>query len=324
MVKISVIVAVYNVDKYIDKCIKSILGQTFKEFELLLINDGSTDKSREICESYFNGNEKIKLINKSNGGLSDARNLGLDIAKGEYITFVDGDDSIDSDYLERLYNNAVSNDADISACSFKRIIGDAIIYEDIREIAITLNRNEAMEEYLKESKTCSVIACCKLFKKEIFNNIRFPLGRIHEDNFTAHLLINKCNKYSYISYCGYNYLIRKESITGIGFNSKSMDLLLAYNDLENFIDKNYEGLRGYTPVLTLKVNIRLLNAIYDSDKKVLEENIILDNLKEYKWNKFLDKRLTSRYKVAFIMIKINPRIYKTVYKLKVKSGRKWS
>ena len=123
MSKISIIVPVYNVESYLSNCIDSILNQTFKDFELILVNDGSTDKSLEICKHYKNMDDRIFIIDKKNGGLSSARNAGLDIIKGEYIGFVDSDDYIHPQMYELLYKQIIENEADISMCEFKKVFG---------------------------------------------------------------------------------------------------------------------------------------------------------------------------------------------------------
>lgn len=120
-IKISVVVPIYNVDRWLPRCLTSIIGQSFTEFELLLVNDGSTDDSLEICQSFSKKDERIKIINKENGGLSDARNAGIDIAQGRYIVFVDSDDYLERNYLFNLYHNIIKTNADIAMCEYKEV-----------------------------------------------------------------------------------------------------------------------------------------------------------------------------------------------------------
>ena len=202
MPKISIIVPIYNVEKYLTNCIDSILNQTFKDFELILVNDGSTDNSFEICKHYKDIDDRICIIDKKNGGLSSARNAGLDIAKGEYIGFVDSDDYIHPQMYELLYNQIIKNKADISMCEFKKVsefnkkeLSDKVILNQEVEI---LNNKEAVFKLGENGSVTYVIACNKLYKKSLFNNIKFKEGIIHEDEYIIHRLLYQVKTLVYI------------------------------------------------------------------------------------------------------------------------------
>lgn len=234
---ISVIVPVYNVEKYIEKCIKSILKQTYTDFELILINDGSTDKSSEICYKYSKIDERIRLINKANGGLSSARNVGIDASIGDYITFVDSDDYISKYMLEELYNCLCNTSSDIAICSFKRI----------KENEIIIEKKEFVEPEILNSKTCFekiysskvdefTVAWAKLYKKDLFQKLRYPEGKIHEDEFITYKLFAQANRVAYLDTKLYFYLIRKQSIMNSGFSKKSLVRLEAYSERINYFE----------------------------------------------------------------------------------------
>ena len=240
MPKISIIVPVYNVERYLDNCIESILNQTFKDFELILVNDGSNDKSYEICKSYLEVDSRIKIINKENGGISSARNAGLDIAIGEYIGFVDSDDYIHPQMYEILYKNIKNEEADISLCNFKKVAS----YEECR-LKIFLERDlnvktleysnvDSSKELFTDKSITFVVAWNKLYNRRLFEKNRYKVGKIHEDEFIIHRLLYESNKVVYTTMELYFYLKRENSITSKSLNLKRLNLLEAYIDRINF------------------------------------------------------------------------------------------
>ena len=203
---ISVVVPVFNVEKYLKKCIESIINQTKKELQIILVNDGSTDKSGKICDSYKEKDKRICVIHKKNGGLSSARNAGINIARGQYIAFIDSDDWIEPDYFELLYKGIEKFNADISVIQFNKIRD----FKKISYISKTYtewykyNNEEAMR-ILFSDKIIGYSAVNKLYKTELFSNIRYPEGLLMEDKATTYKLIdksksivvNKSQKYHY-------------------------------------------------------------------------------------------------------------------------------
>ena len=152
MPKISIIIPIYNLEKYLDKCIKSILNQTFKDFELILVNDGSTDKSGVICDNYKKVDDRIVVIHKENGGTSSARNIGIDIARGKYIGFVDGDDYIHENMYYELYENLIKNNSDISICKFVRVYDNSEMkFSNNNLLEENYSNIEALKELYKEN-----------------------------------------------------------------------------------------------------------------------------------------------------------------------------
>lgn len=209
---ISIIIPIYNVEKYLGKCIESIINQTYENLEIILVNDGSKDDSKNICEFYQKKDKRIIVINKKNGGLSDARNTGLDVARGKYIGFVDSDDFIDRNMYQILYNDIVSNNADIAICNYKKI------YEN--ELVNVENKLNNTEIYNKEDAIRLLImgdkindyAWNKLYKAELFKNIKYPVGRNMEDMGTTYKVFEIAERITYNEYIGYYYLQRNNSI----------------------------------------------------------------------------------------------------------------
>ena len=216
MIPISIIVPVYNVEKYISRCIESILCQTFTNFELILVDDGSPDNSVSICEKYMEKDARVSLIHKENGGLSSARNAGIDSAKGEYMLFVDGDDVIHPKTLEILYSNLKDSNAQISIGNFCRFHSNReldfqIKKEDIRSTYAGMQILEKL--YDRNDASRYVSACGKLIKRSLFENVCFPVGRLFEDEFTTYLLYYKAHIVSVTEKVLYYYFVNDEGIT---------------------------------------------------------------------------------------------------------------
>ena len=202
--KITVIVPVYNVEHYLDKCLDSLINQTYKNLEIIVINDGSTDNSGIICQEYAQKDNRIIYIEKENGGLSDARNVGLDKMTGSYVTFIDSDDWVESDYVEVLYNKLIEYRADIAVgnyCKFNE--SDSNFYFHISgNYFEKLYDNVSIVDCLNDSNrllnSALIVAWGKIYRKEIISNFRFPVGRVTED-----AVFNLKNTIIFQKYCLY-------------------------------------------------------------------------------------------------------------------------
>lgn len=236
---ISIIVPVYNVENFIGKCIESILGQTFKDFELILVNDGSIDRSGEICEEYSKKDKRIVVFHKENGGQSSARNAGIEAAKGSYIGFVDSDDWVHSDMYKILYSKAIELESDIAACNIIRFNKDSSKYYFCNDNSdYVYDRNNAMNElYLNERLTFS--PCNKLYKRDLFRGIRFKEGYILEDIDFSYRIIHECNRIFYTGQALYNYRYNDNSTMRKVFSKKRLDEFEVRKNLYLFYLKNY-------------------------------------------------------------------------------------
>lgn len=231
---ISVIVPVYNVEKYLEKCLESIINQTYKKIEVILINDGSIDLSPQICDDYQKKDNRIKVIHKLNEGPSEARNTGLNVAKGEYIAFIDSDDYIDESYLNTLFKLLDNTNSDISCCSF---------FSNIKlKHKITIKQLNALKaiSYMLQDKVVAPSAWGKLFKKEIFNNLRFPKDKIFEDFFTAPQFFSKAGKIVITSEQLYCYRVNPGGIMRSKFDSKYLDIIEMHDEVRIFIKNHYD------------------------------------------------------------------------------------
>ena len=231
---ISIIVPVYRVEKYLSRCIDSILSQTFKDFELILVNDGSPDNSRDICNKYAEKDKRVIVLNQANGGVSVARNAGLnwvyDNSDSQWITFVDSDDWIHPNYLEFLYNGAVNRRGKISICEFVRT-NEQKEYPLIKKPLIDFIKTE---DYYFENNTNFILAWGKLYHRDCFKSIRYPVGRIHEDEFVTYKILFEFEKLVLIREHLYYYFSNPEGITHTKFTNKRYDVLQALYEREKY------------------------------------------------------------------------------------------
>ncbi|MFR8226521.1 MAG: glycosyltransferase family 2 protein [Lachnospirales bacterium] len=237
MPTISIIVPVYKVERYLDRCVESIISQTFTELEIILVDDGSPDRSGVMCDEWARKDKRIRVFHKKNGGLSDARNYGLEVATGEYLAFIDSDDWIDNDMMQILYDAIQTYGADIAECSWRCIYQDRIEEEtENTGEYITGNNIFALHGEI-QWKYFKSIACNKLYKKEVFRNVRFPVGKLHEDEYTTHLAFYNARRLVYVDLSKYNYdRTREDSITA-SFCEKNLDVIDA---LQSRLDFFYE------------------------------------------------------------------------------------
>lgn len=212
--KISIIVPIYKVEKYLDKCVESLVNQTYTNLEIILVDDGSPDKCPEMCDKWAEKDSRIKVIHKPNGGLSDARNAGMKEANGEYILFVDSDDWIELNMIEILYKEIVLSDSDIVACGVRMVWEDGSPDRILTKTCgkkVFNSSEEAMYSLMQEMCILQT-AWNKLCKRKIIENILFPVGKINEDEFWSWKAIANSNKVVYIDTPLYNYLQRGGSI----------------------------------------------------------------------------------------------------------------
>ena len=232
---ISVIIPIYKVENYLNRCVNSVVKQTYKNLEIILVDDGSPDNCPKLCDDWAKKDNRIRVIHKENGGLSDARNAGIDIATGRYICFVDSDDFIHSGYVEILFKNIEKEKADLAICSFEKVYGNAKVEESLDNKVTKVEGDDIFKALLTGNNVDFVVAWSKLYKKELFNNLRFDVGRLHEDEFIVHKILLKCKKVVYTSAKLYYYQQRQDSIMGAEeFTSRNLDAFYAIEQRYNY------------------------------------------------------------------------------------------
>lgn len=311
---ISVIVPVYNVEKYLEKCIKSILNQTYENIELILIDDGSTDNSGNICDKY-NRTPKVKVIHKENGGLSSARNAGIDIAKGEYLGFVDSDDSIEPFMYRMLMSSALENNTKISVCAVNYVYenGDKLTKPDLGEDCI-FDFEQAMIE-MNSHRIFDMGACSKLYHKDLFLELRFPEGKLSEDYYIMYKIFDRAQRISYVSTPCYNYLQRENSIT---HNARiNHDHEYAAKEQMLYLGKKYPELNvlGHTSYASAALTVYdsyIKNKVKCPKSDIRHfRNVVEENMGYIRKAEFLSKSK----KIQFRLFLISTFMYNIVFKM---------
>jgi len=236
---VTIVIPVYNVEKYIDTCIQSVIAQTFTDIEIILVDDGSTDSSGEICDRYKVEDSRITVYHTENGGLSAARNYGINRANGDYITVIDSDDFVALDFIEYLFKLIDENESDIAVCDYSFVDEDCRSYRprELKEHIKTWSGEAALKRMLYQ-KEFTNSAWTKLYKKSLFENIRYPNGKLYEDMGTTYKLIMKSSKVTFGSSKKYYYRQRANSIMLSAFDLRKLDCVeLAQNMVSEISQK---------------------------------------------------------------------------------------
>lgn len=267
---ISVIVPVYNVEAFLPKCLDSVTGQTYRNLEILLIDDGSTDSSGQICDQYARKDSRIRVIHQENQGLAAARNTGLDEAAGAYVAFVDSDDWIDRDMYEFLYRLMHEHGADLAICRLRRILSSSVVDGSTGELLVC-DGLTAFEQMVRGIYPLGIGVFNKLYKKDLVEGLRFPSGKLIEDlYFTPHVLY-RCEKCVYQDTAKYNYLQeRPGSIMNAPISSKRVaDELQGYLEIERFFKE--ENLERHASLIKEYHTNSLLDFYYQIQQSDLKE-----------------------------------------------------
>ncbi len=327
--KLSIIVPVFNLERLLPKCIDSILAQTFKDFELILVNDGSTDKSDEICDEYGNKDQRIIVIHKKNGGVSSARNAGLAVARGEYIGFVDSDDYVNKHMYETLCHTAIQNNADITVCSFLNVCedqGQAIDKPDLNYKTQHFNNREAIRQmYISKSNYITyIVPWNKLYKRQLFNDIQYKVGNIYDDETIAHMLLYNSKNITYINSKLYYYVQRSGSQMNSPFHIKRFDKIYALNERAKYF-KQYKETDLYEKALKhfmdmffwyyylAKDNLKSIDKELKTVKRTFD-NSLLDLLKH--------KKIGWKQKLMCILFSVNPYLFELLKTNETKRKRR--
>nr|WP_278296244.1 glycosyltransferase [Butyrivibrio sp. ob235] len=277
---VSIVVPCYNVEEFLPKCVESLIGQTYINTEIILIDDGSTDRTGEIAKQFADEHNNIYYYHRGNGGLSAARNTGIDIAKGNYIAFVDSDDWVDCNYISKLYAAISDSDADISVCGYHKEEGESgIVSFDKTDVISPKRAMMILGDIYPKENVLLVIAWNKLYKTSLFSDLRYTEGRIHEDEFIAHRILGKADSIAVITDTLYHYRIREGSITATdnGQNIKHLDLLDAFNDRISYSKCMLYGDTLIYMLYTFVEGMKILMLKYSDE--AIKNNKILDSFR---------------------------------------------
>lgn len=320
---VSIIIPVYNVEKYLAQCIDSVLNQTYRNIEIIIVNDGSTDRSNEVIDRYAKLDNRIIVINKKNGGLSEARNYGLDRAAGKYVMFVDSDDYIETDMAEYLLKTIKQADARIAVCGYRVVDEDGVTLPDWETFPEekAVSSRDFWKVYHEEAYIYGVVAWNKLYHKSVFDRIRFPVGKIHEDEFVLHKLLHGADRIACCPAKKYNYRQRKGSIMNLRSGSSqdffSADAVQAFlRRLEYFMKMGMFTEASYAFALVARQVVRGYeekNNLNNQDKERLRRyHVRLKRL----GRQCLAKKIPVSFRVKIISFLIDRRCFKLLRNMK--------
>lgn len=310
MCEISIIVPVYKVEEYLEKCVDSILAQTFTDIEVILVDDGSPDRSGVICDEYAAKDPRVKVIHKENGGLSSARNAGIEVAKGRYLGFVDSDDYIGPDMYQLLYEDITREQADLAICGIVDLYGNNV--RKTKPVVRKILSKEAAMQAVLEAKLVSVHAVNKLYDSHLFSQIRYPEGIITEDAAVILDILDLCSKVVINTQPSYFYYHRDESISSKAFTPRDIDTIDVWAKNERWLNENY-------PELSELAHTRVCWAHF----VVLDKIMLLENYRKNPYLSQITEYLKSNFgfivhsdiflmqrKFALVCLVANVRLYK--------------
>ncbi len=308
---ITVVVPIYNVEQYLKRCVDSIINQTYKNLEIILIDDGSPDNCGLICDEYASKDSRIRVIHKQNGGLSDARNVGIKSATGKYITFIDSDDYITLDYIEYLYNLIKKYNVKLSICSVNIVWGEAKPDENTNLKDELLDTKSAYENLLFH-KGIDVCAPAKLYLTELWQNFEFPKGKVYEDTAVIYKLLESANSVSFGNKKCYYYIARVGSISKQpGFNKNEEYYIKHTKQMLTDIKTKYPELSTAVNRYQVYADFRILRMlIFTKPKNKQMEKEIIKEIKENQKEVFLCSQTPKRDKMAIILLNMGLPIFK--------------
>lgn len=292
---ISIIVPCYKVEKYLPKCIDSIIKQTYTNLEIFLVNDGSPDNCGKICDEYAQKDYRIKVIHKTNGGLSDARNVAIDKMTGEYVVFVDSDDYIAPTHIEGLYDMIQHYQAEISVNTFKPFYDGAIPIPKPKSSKDYVYTGLEATEKMFYQEMFDNSAWGKMYKSSLFDNIRYPKGLLYEDLPTTYKLMLKASKVAYNNNETYYYLLRSDSIEGSKFTPEKLNSALKLMEL---MEQDKVSFRPIIKSYYCRIVSFIFHMILQMPKHYEHKDSFYNRLKEYRRTVLCDKNARTKTRIA--------------------------
>lgn len=319
---ITVVIPVFRVEAYLHRCVDSVLAQTYRNMEVILVDDGSDDGCPVICDAYARQDSRVKVIHQENTGLSGARNTGIEQAKGRYLSFVDSDDYLSPEFLERLYWACVETNSDMSVCRWEYVKGEPVPEKGSGKIQTFTGRQMLENLYIPDG-AYFVVAWNKLYKRELFENIRYPLGRIHEDEATTYRIYYQVRQAAYLDVSLYGYFVTPSSITR-RVNPKRVDWVKAVSERIDFLEE-----KGYTELMvtalqafadgSIDIYFGLKDGLPDSEK---EQRWIRDLIRQGLVRVKTYGRFPLRTEIGYRMFLMCPGIYRRLLeRVKSENGK---
>ena len=307
---ISVIIPVYNVEKYLNKCLNSVINQTYSNLEIILIDDGSSDTSGKICDEYAMKDSRIRVVHKNNGGLSSARNTGMKVMNGDYFSFIDSDDYVAFDYIYCMYLYMLKDNSDIVICSFKKIYGNQS-YSDNKNSYKHFKFDRETVKFKMLSRQVPMYAPGKLYRADLAVNMEFPEGKLYEDMPTTWNIIKKITNVTYITKELYFYRQRRDSIVNLQYKPQRMDQLYFAEQILSEIEGNN---RLYHTAASLcffaaSDNYAMVTDEFPDNKKYCENAI-----KKYSKSVIMDTNTSIPLKIMALSAQVSPRFVRIIGK----------
>lgn len=299
---ISVIIPAYNVEKYISKCIESVIGQSHKDLELIIVDDGSTDGTGNIIDEYALRDARVRVIHKDNAGVAEARNTALDAVSGSMIAFADADDYMEPDMLKHLYDQMTRNKADMVSCGYYEEYSGRTELKRMGEGTAILNKNEAYEDFFKMSGRIGSGCWNKLIRSEVLKDIRYKGYTMGEDVELLSRVLDRCGRVVCLDYAGYHYVHRDDSATQLVFRPANMDIISVVSEMADYIRENHPellkqlyGFHAAWYVAVLQV-LKKSKGMHTHKKEVVRLRAdISENMANYRNNPYV-------YKVDYILL----------------------
>lgn len=317
---ISVIVPIYNVEPYLKRCVGSLLAQTYRNLEIILVDDGSPDGCPAICDDYARNHQNIRVIHQDNAGLSGARNSGINAARGEYLAFVDSDDYVAADFITSLYGLLEHTDCAIAQCRFQYVRGEAFFGDREQDAPDRIYEGKELMAQLygpEEEATYFVVAWNKLYRRDLFDHIRYPLGRIHEDEATTYKLFDAGQKLIFSRRKLYGYFLGNTGSITAAFSRKRLQWMTANEERIEFFQKH--GYAALLPSAYRKLCDACITFYYRCTPKVAEsgqlKRELRARLKKYqKEGAEYIRRLPARTRYGYELFRLSPSLYQTLLK----------
>ncbi len=308
MAVLSIIIPVYNKEQYINGCLTSILNQTFTDFELILVNDGSTDGSEAVCRRFAEADNRIRLITKPNGGVSSARNVGLSKASGKYIGFIDSDDAIEPDMYELLIRNAEQHQADISICRLKTIFPDKNVAPAEQEGVEVFQHEQALSLFLKGELDMS--ANNKIYKAELAKQVQFS-GHVYEDILYLSKVFLKAQKSVFENVVKYHYIVRDSSVSVKQFNDRYLETIAVSAEIVRMVKAQVPSCSAEAQAFDVTANLSLLNLLLLTGTDVYPQAYqqVINTLNSYRQFIKNSPAVRKKHKIAYRLFAMSPWLY---------------
>lgn len=310
---VSIIIPVYNVEQYLEKSVMSVIQQTYPYFEVILVDDGSTDRSAALCHELASQHAQIRVVHKENGGLSSARNEGLKFATGEYIVFLDSDDYVDEDYVSYLYDLIQTHQVLLSGCDLYKVFDGKITNVGNDEVSVMTGK-EAIERMCYHDLV-DTSANAKMYHRSLIPYLHFPEGKLFEDIGTLYKVWLNCDKMAYGHKSKYYYNIRQNSIVTSSFNPKKMELLEMTDQMATAVTKQYPDLAEAVSRRQLYADFSTLNQLTNTKRHEFtqEKQLVMQRIRKHRKGKFFAKRVPVRDKIALMSLALGIDVYKAAW-----------